>query len=107
MPYAGPVLVYVEAGTLGLDDVGEHVSILYPREERVVGTPEGGREIVVRQVSEAPAAGGSAEIEGGGSAYAVDGDLGPTRNAGDESLILLVVGFVTQPETAEMIDVPA
>lgn len=96
--FAGPVLVSVETGTLVLEAVGPAVSIRHAAESTEVGTTSAGRDVRGRGAAEAPAAGAPAEVAAGGSAYAADGDLGASRNAGSEPLVVLVVAFVTQPE---------
>lgn len=97
LPDPGPVLAYVEAGALSLEAVGPSVSIRQPGEETVLATPGGGQFVSSRQEGAAPAAGERAEVRAGGSAYAPNGTLGPTRKAGDSPLVLLVVAFVPQP----------
>lgn len=100
--YPGPILAYVETGTLALDAVGLAVSVRQPQQVTVEATPGGGQSVSIRQEAGAPVAGASAEVATGGSIYAPDGALGPTRNPGDEPLVLLVVSFVTQPTTGVM-----
>ena len=95
VPYVGPVLIYVESGTLSLDGVGNQVDIVYPPD--VVEQPLTGEPIAESQVGEAPLVGERAEVGMGGSVYAATGDVGPTRNGGDEPLVLLVVLFVSEP----------
>lgn len=99
--FPGPVLVAVETGTLALEAVGPAVSIRHAAETTVVGTASAGRDVRVRAEGKAPAAGAPAVVAEGGSAYAADGDLGASRNAGSEPLVVLVVAFVTQPEAVE------
>ena len=94
-PYPGPVLVYVESGTLTIEGVAAFFSILNPRTEIVRGTSEPGEEASFEQIGEAPPEGADAEIPAGGSAYAADGVLGVMRNAADAPLVLLVVAFAT------------
>lgn len=105
--FPGPVLVSVETGTLALEAVGAAVSIRYAPEATMVGTTSAGRDVRVRGAAEAPAAGAPAEVAAGGSVYAPDGDLGPSRNAASEPLVLLVVTFVTQPDGSEATAVAA
>jgi hypothetical protein len=95
LPYVGPVLMYVESGTLSLDGVGNQVDIVYPPD--VVEQPLTGETIAESQVGEAPLVGEQAEVGMGGSVYAATGEIGPTRNGGDEPLVLLVVVFVSEP----------
>ncbi len=104
-PYVGPVLVYVERGALTLDAVGPAVSIMEPQE--VVKEPLTGSTISSRQSGKVLASGSPASIHVGGSAYAEDGDLGPTRNASIEPLVLLVVTFVVGPGSEDLTEIPA
>ena len=94
LPYVGPVLIYVESGTLSLDGVGNQVDIVYPPD--VVEQPLTGEPIAQSQVGEAPLVGEHAEVAMGGSVYAATGEVGPTRNGDDEPLVLLVVLFVSE-----------
>ncbi len=94
-PYPGPILVYVESGTLTLEGVGPSVSILHPPREIVRATTDAGPEVAVEQIGESPAEGDAAEIAAGGSAYSADGALGTMRNVTDAPLVLLVVAFAT------------
>jgi hypothetical protein len=104
VPYVGPVLVYVESGTLTLDAVGEDVELLYA--ENVVENPLSGEPISRSQVGEVNPVGGRATLEAGGSAYASAGDLGLTRNAATGELVLLVVQFVSEPEPTDVTRIP-
>ncbi len=92
--YAGPILVYIESGTLSLEGVGEQVSILAPRHD--IEQPLTGPRLGKRQKGKAPHVGSRAEVAAGGSVYAETGELGPTSNQGDDVLRLLVVQFVSE-----------
>lgn len=104
VPYTGPVLAYVESGTLSLERIGSRVSILYPA-DIIDGQQERGR-IAKRQVGEAAPVGGKAEVGSGGSVYAETGELGPTRNASSDPLILLIVQFVSESPSEGVTEVP-
>ena len=94
VPYAGPILVYIESGTLALEGVGDHVSILAPPHD--IEQPLTGGRLGKRQKGTATLAGSRVNVEAGGSVYAETGELGPTSNQGDSNLVLLVVQFVSE-----------
>lgn len=103
VPYVGSVLIAVESGTLSLDGVGNEVSVLYPAD--VTEQPLTGMRISKRQVGEALPVGSSAEIGTGGTVYALTGEVGSTRNAGEEPLVLLVVLFVSEIRSGDVTSV--
>jgi hypothetical protein len=79
--YLGPTLYYVVHGTLGVEPDRPL------RFVRLDGAPgRGGMPI-----------GRNGEVPAGIGVYAVDGDLGPTRNAGDDDLVILALLIVPQP----------
>lgn len=96
LPYHGPVLYYVERGTLGLDLDGRQLTFTGVGQGEPFGVQEG-REI---------------QLSVGQAVYAEDGDLGPVRNAGSEPLVILALVMVPEPagvgesETVEEVAIP-
>jgi hypothetical protein len=80
--YHGPVLYYVEQGTLGVDMKNRRLAIV-----QSCGANDCGTRINERR----------GEIQTGLGVYAADGDLGPTRNVGDQDLIVTALLIVPQP----------
>jgi hypothetical protein len=85
LEYHGPVLYVVEQGKLGLPDVNGLV-LSSTWEE---GDPTPGPMPVME--------GDEYILLPGHSVFAGDGRLGPTRNAGDEQLVVLALLIVTDP----------
>ncbi len=94
--YQGPVLYYVERGTLGLDLDGRQLVFTGVGQGEPFGVQEG-QEI---------------QLSVGQAVYAEDGDLGPVRNARSEPLVILALVIVPEPagvgesETAEDVAIP-
>lgn len=104
LPFVGPVLMYIESGTLTLDRVGNEVAVVYPA--KIVEQPLTGNQLAKLQESEALPVGSHAEVGAGGSVYAMTGEVGPTRNAGDDALVLTVVLFVSEARPDDVTSVP-
>lgn len=109
LTFPGAVVVYVETGTLTLEHLGQRVAVASPPEAVDPGSSPpivsagGGIKIqhaqqgdgsAVRQTIEPPPAGSMATLDEGGSVEAPDGVLGPSRNAAEQPLVLLVVTVV-------------
>lgn len=93
LPYPGPLLVFVEEGTLTLEQVGSNVSVIPP--VALNDQPLAEKQSRKKHRGNAMPIGERVELPAGGSAYAETGDLGPTSNEGSDELVLLVVQFVT------------
>jgi hypothetical protein len=84
--YHGPVLFYVERGTLLVDPDRHRLAIIQSGDDS-------GR--VDRGI-------GRGKIPAGYGIYSVDGSPGRMQNSGDEELVMLAVLFVPQPSGAEV-----
>lgn len=88
-PFPGPVAFYVERGTLILTSVGPDVRIA-----EVQRDTSSGRGVAIRRGEQ----GHQDLVPSGNYVYALDGNIGPTRNDGPEPLTVLAVFL--QPESA-------
>ncbi|MCC6315495.1 MAG: hypothetical protein IT337_15955 [Thermomicrobiales bacterium] len=81
LPDIGPVLIYIEQGTLDFDLRQHPVSIV-----KAGGDSDKASQ---RKV-------GRGQIPAGYGVYSADGDLGAPKNSGGEDVVLLAVWFVAQ-----------
>ncbi|HEU0114372.1 MAG TPA: hypothetical protein VFQ80_06840, partial [Thermomicrobiales bacterium] len=86
--YVGPTLYYVEQGTLGVDP--EHHRLAF-----VGSDSTGGKHSID--------IGRHGEVPAGIGVYTADGNLGPTRNAGDEDLVILALLIVPPSDAIERV----
>ena len=86
-PYPGPVAYYVESGTLTLEAIGPNVRIVEVKRRTSTEQSEGMTVLGPSMLT----AGGRYEVAADNFDYALDGNLGPTRNDGSEPLVVLAV----------------
>lgn len=86
--YPAPVAYYVESGTLTLEAAGPNVRVV---EVQRAATPESWQGMTVQGAT----AGVHYEVTADNYVYAMDGNLGPTRNDGNEPLVVLAVFLQT------------
>lgn len=91
-PYPGPVVYSIESGTLTLEAIGPEVRIV---DVEPSTSSDQDSSITIRGPGVLNA-GGRYEVPAGDYFYAFDGNLGPTRNDGDETVTVLAVFL--QPE---------
>lgn len=86
-PYPAPVAYYVEGGTLTLEAIGPEVRIA-----EVDRNPDAGADTETLVLGPATLnVGGRYEVAAGNFVYAMDGNLGPTRNDGSTPLVVLTI----------------
>jgi hypothetical protein len=84
--FAGPVLFYIEQGTLHVDTERHQLAIVQTGDQKMIR----GDQKVRRGT-----------IPAGFGVYSADGNPGAMQNVGDENLIMLAVLFVPQPTDDE------
>ena len=87
-PFPGPVTFYVDSGVLGLEAAGPAVTVTVVED---LGATPGAEQALTSLGPGMGAAGGRFTLHAGDYVYAADGDLGPTRNAGDQPLVVLAL----------------